>query len=171
MRSARFMSPNCARMLLISPSSCSAAVLQSGTLCVGVGLGAGVGGEAGAEASKLCGMDEVRGLVGVIIGRGAPDLDIREGLRPWTVGEVNMTFREEDAVAEAAMSVSESSTRICSPRAVKYSSWSMAGGGDWVLIQASGVVWCSLCVAEGCRADERMYMRSNTADTCTIRRN
>jgi hypothetical protein len=52
-------------MLLTWESSCSAAVLQSGARCVGVGLGAGVGGEAGADGSKLCGIVEERGLVGV----------------------------------------------------------------------------------------------------------
>lgn len=110
MRSARFMSPNCARMLLMSPSSCSAAVLQSGTRCVGVGLGAGVGGEAGADGSRLCGIVEESGLVGVIMGLGAPERDMRP-LRPWTLGEVYMADREDEAVAlaEAAMSVSESS--------------------------------------------------------------
>ena len=96
-------------MLLICESSCSAAVLQSGTRCVGVGLGAGVGGDAGAEGSRLCGIVEDRGLVGVIIGRGAPDRDILLGFRLWAVGELNMAAREDDAVADAAMSVSESS--------------------------------------------------------------
>lgn len=78
---------------------------------MGVGLGAGVGGEAGAEGSRLCGIVELRGLVGVIIGRGAPDRDILLGFRGWAVGELNMATREDDAVADAAMSVSESS--IC----------------------------------------------------------
>jgi hypothetical protein len=110
-RSALFMSPKRARMLLMCESSYSAAVLQSGTRCVGVGLGAGVGGDAGAEGRRLCGIVEVRGLVGVIMGRGAPERDILLGLRVWAVGEENMAAREEDAVAEAAMSVSESS--IC----------------------------------------------------------
>lgn len=68
-----------------------------------------MGGEAGAEGSRLCGMVELRGLVGVIIGRGAPDRDILLGLRGWAVGELNMATREDDAVADAAMSVSESS--------------------------------------------------------------
>jgi hypothetical protein len=108
-RSARFMSPKRARMLLICESSYSAAVLQSGTRCVGVGLGAGVGGEAGADGRRLCGIVEVRGLVGVIIGCGTPERDILRGLREWAVGEENMAAREEDAVADAAMSVSESS--------------------------------------------------------------
>lgn len=108
-RSALFMSPNCARMLLMSPSSCSAAVLQSGTRWVGVGLGAGVGGEAGAEGRRLCGIVELRGLLGVSMGRGAPDRDMRPGLRG--CGDVYMVEREDEAVAvaEAAMSVSESS--------------------------------------------------------------
>jgi hypothetical protein len=35
--------------------------------CPGVGLGAGVGGEAGAEGSMLCGIFVVKGLVGVCI--------------------------------------------------------------------------------------------------------
>ena len=94
----------------MSPSSCSAAVLQSGTRCVGVGLGAGVGGEAGAEARRVCGIDDDDGLVGVIMGRGAPERDMR-ALRPWSVGEFCIKGRDDEAVAlaEAAMSVSESS--------------------------------------------------------------
>jgi hypothetical protein len=99
-------------MLLMWESSYSAAVLQSGTRWVGVGLGAGVGGDAGADWRRLCGIVELRGLVGVIMGRGTPERDIlRGGLRAWAwaVGEENMAAREEDAVAEAAMSVSESS--------------------------------------------------------------
>jgi hypothetical protein len=90
-------------------SSYSAAVLQSGTRCVGVGLGAGVGGDAGADGRRLCGMAEVRGLVGVMMGCGTPERDILRGLREWAVGDENMAAREDDAVAEAAMSVSESS--------------------------------------------------------------
>jgi hypothetical protein len=56
------------------------------------------------------------GLVGVIMGRGAPERDILLGLRawPWVVGEANMAAREDEAVAEAAMSVSESSMG-CTP--------------------------------------------------------
>lgn len=108
-RSALFMSPNRARMFLMCESSYSAAVLQSGTRCVGVGLGAGVGGDAGADGRRLCGIVEVRGLVGVIMGCGTPERDILRGLRLWAAGEENMAAREEDAVAEAAMSVSESS--------------------------------------------------------------
>lgn len=84
-------------------------MLQSGTRCVGVGLGAGVGGDAGAEGSRLCGIVELRGLVGVIMGRGAPERDILLGFRGWAAGEENMAAREEEAVAEAAISVSESS--------------------------------------------------------------
>jgi hypothetical protein len=108
-RSALFISPKRARVFLICESSYSAAVLQSGTRCVGVGLGAGVGGEAGADGRRLCGIVELRGLVGVVMGRGTPERDILRGLREWAVGEENMAAREEDAVAEAAMSVSESS--------------------------------------------------------------
>lgn len=108
------MSLKLARMFLICESSCSAAVLQSGTRCVGVGLGAGVGGEAGAEGSRLCGSVEDSGLVGVMMGRGAPERDILLGLRAWAAGELNMA-RDDDAVAEAAMSVSESS--VCAPAA------------------------------------------------------
>jgi len=52
-RSALFISLNCTRVFLICESSCSAAVLQSGARWVGVGLGAGVGGEAGAEGRRL----------------------------------------------------------------------------------------------------------------------
>jgi len=96
-------------VFLMCESSYSAAVLQSGTRCVGVGLGAGVGGEAGAEGRRLCGMVEERGLVGVIMGLGAPERDIRLGFRAWAAGEANMAAREDEAVAEAAISVSESS--------------------------------------------------------------
>jgi len=108
-RSALFMSLKRARTLLMCASSYSAAVLQSGTRCVGVGLGAGVGGDAGADGRRLWGIVDVRGLVGVIMGRGAPERDILLGLRVWAVGEENMAAREDEAVAEAAMSVSESS--------------------------------------------------------------
>jgi hypothetical protein len=158
MRSALFMSPNCARMLLMSPSSCSAAVLQSGTRCVGVGLGAGVGGEAGADGSRLCGMVEFRGLVGVIMGRGTPDRDSLDCFRPWTFGEAYMAEREEEAVAEAAMSVSESSIRLWSARSAKYSSCSMTGGGDRMLVQAASepisYSLSLLCVAGSDRVSE-----------------
>ena len=77
------------------------AVLQSGTRCVGVGLGAGVGGDAGADGSKLCGSVELRGLVGVMMGRGAPERDILLGFRGCAADELNMTVREEEAAAEA----------------------------------------------------------------------
>lgn len=57
-------------------SSCSAAVLQSGARRLeGVGLGAGVGGDAGAEGSMVDKTGRLavllRGLEGVCIGRGA----------------------------------------------------------------------------------------------------
>lgn len=42
-------------------------MLQSGARCIGVGLGAGVGGLAGAEGSVLPGM--TLGLAGIVIGR------------------------------------------------------------------------------------------------------
>jgi hypothetical protein len=103
------MSPKRARMFLMCESSYSAAVLQSGTRCVGVGLGAGVGGDAGADGRRLCGIADVKGLVGVMMGPGTPERDILRGLREWAVGDENMAAREDDAVAEAAMSVSESS--------------------------------------------------------------
>jgi hypothetical protein len=74
-----------------------------------------VGGDAGAEGRRLCGMLEDSGLVGVFMGRGAPERDILLGLRAWAwVGEANMAAREDEAVAEAAMSVSESSMG-CTP--------------------------------------------------------
>lgn len=51
----------------ISPiSSLGSAWLQSGPLCIGVGLGAGVGGLAGADGKVLPGM--VLGLLGIGIG-------------------------------------------------------------------------------------------------------
>lgn len=93
---------------MICESSCSDAVLQSGARCVGVGLGAGVGGEAGAEGSRLCGIVEDRGLVGVIMGRGTPERDSLLGLRVCATGDESMAALDDDAEAEAAMSVSES---------------------------------------------------------------
>jgi len=47
-------------------SSSSRAVLQSGALCIGPGLGAGVGGLAGAEGNVLPGM--TLGLDGMGMG-------------------------------------------------------------------------------------------------------
>lgn len=69
--SASFMSLNHARTFLKVASSCSDAVLQSGARWFGVGLGAGVGGEAGAAGSRLGGILESMGLVGVCMGAGA----------------------------------------------------------------------------------------------------
>lgn len=52
-------------------SSCSLAVLQFGALWPGVGEGAGVGGDAGAEGNRLPGM--TLGLAGMGMGiEGAP---------------------------------------------------------------------------------------------------
>ena len=69
-----------------------------------------MGGEAGAEGSRLCGIVEDSGLVGVIMGRGTPERDRRLGLRVWATGDdESMAARDEEAEAEAAMSVSESS--------------------------------------------------------------
>jgi hypothetical protein len=51
--SASFISAKRHRTSRTFASSSSPAVLQSGARCIGVGLGAGVGGEAGAEGSKL----------------------------------------------------------------------------------------------------------------------
>lgn len=50
-------------------SSLSSASLQSGSLWFGDGLGAGVGGDAGAEGRLLCGSVEAKGLLGVRIDR------------------------------------------------------------------------------------------------------
>jgi hypothetical protein len=60
-------------------SSSSPAVLQSGIRCPGVGLGAGVGGDAGADGSMLCGMLVVRGLLGVCILCGCGLRFVMEG--------------------------------------------------------------------------------------------
>jgi hypothetical protein len=68
--SASVISTNKARISRTFASSCSAAVLQSGALCMGVGLGAGVGGEAGADGRRLCGMVEGGGLDGNLIALG-----------------------------------------------------------------------------------------------------
>lgn len=59
-------------MSLADTSSPSSAVLQSGAgnRWCGEGLGAGVGGEAGAEGRLLYGIVEAMGLFGVRIGRG-----------------------------------------------------------------------------------------------------
>lgn len=119
-RSARFISPKCPRMALMCESSCSDAVLQSGARCVGVGLGAGVGGEAGAEGSRLCGIVAESGLVGVMMGRGTPERDRRLGLRVWATGDdESMAARDDEAEADAAMSLSESSCTaallLCGP--------------------------------------------------------
>lgn len=55
------------RSLSTTPtSSCGVAVLQSGARWPGVGEGAGVGGEAGAEGSKLPGI--TLGFTGMDIG-------------------------------------------------------------------------------------------------------
>lgn len=76
------MSPNSERISLMCESSCSAAVLQSSARWVGVGEGAGVGGDAGAEG-KAWDMVEGKGLglVGVMMGRGGWDRDMRDCLR------------------------------------------------------------------------------------------
>jgi len=96
-------------MFLICESSCSAAVLQSGTRCVGVGLGAGVGGDAGAEGRSECGTLVDSGLVGVMMGRGADERDIRLCLRVWEEDDEKRTDRSwVDGEAKAPMSVSES---------------------------------------------------------------
>lgn len=72
-----------ARMSLFDISSVSSAVLQSGNLASGDGLGAGVGGDAGADGRLLWGMVEVSGLQGVRIDRGLerPSMLLRCGLR------------------------------------------------------------------------------------------
>lgn len=109
-RSALFISLNCTLVFLICESSCSAAVLQSGARCVGVGLGAGVGGEAGAEGRRLLGIVEPKGLVGVIMGRGAAERDFLLGFRVCAVGDENMleVGRIVDEGPGTAISVSES---------------------------------------------------------------
>jgi hypothetical protein len=116
-RSALVMSPNCIRVFLICESSCSAAVLQSGARWVGVGLGAGVGGEAGADGRSVWCSDEpiAPGLEGVRIGRGAAERESLLCLRACE-GEANMEERieDEEADVDAAMSVSES---VCRPGA------------------------------------------------------
>jgi hypothetical protein len=76
--SASFISAKIRRRCRACHSSCSAAVLQSGAfLLVGLGLGAGVGGLAGAEGRTCFAAawwpppsDTAIGLVGVCIARG-----------------------------------------------------------------------------------------------------
>jgi hypothetical protein len=53
---------------------------------------------------------EERGLVGVIMGRGCEERDMRLCFRGWALDEENLLDRtvEDEAAAEAAMSVSES---------------------------------------------------------------
>ena len=58
------------RSILVPSSSCSLALLQSGSLWCGLGEGAGLVGEAGAEGRELFGIVEVMGLVGVLIFLG-----------------------------------------------------------------------------------------------------
>ncbi len=60
---------NTARMSRLDTSSCSSAVLQSGSLERGEGLGAGVGGDAGADGRLLWGIVEAIGLLDMRIER------------------------------------------------------------------------------------------------------
>lgn len=108
--SASFMSLNKARISLTCESSCSAAVLQSGALCVGVGLGAGVGGDAGADGRRLCGMLEEGSGLGVWIGRGA-ERDIMPRFRVREVGEENMVGVPVSVEGETTMAPSISRWR------------------------------------------------------------
>jgi hypothetical protein len=66
-------------------------------------------------------MDELPGLEGVSMGRGAWERDSLLCFRVWAVGDENMAVRicEEDA-ADAAMSVSES---ICGLELARPSGW------------------------------------------------
>lgn len=83
--SPSFMLAKRIRISLTLASSSSPAVLQSGILWPGVGLGAGVGGEAGAEGSILCGIFAASGLPGEFSDLGAPmrplesDIDVAKG--------------------------------------------------------------------------------------------
>ena len=99
---ASFMPAKRALTSRICSSSWSAAVLQSGTRCCGVGLGAGVGGDAGADGRRLCGIEDDIGLLGVCIGRGRGKLR-----RLRLVGEGKMV---DDPAIDAAKEVSESTS-------------------------------------------------------------
>jgi hypothetical protein len=73
-----------------------------------LGCGAPVGNSLRRRGTRSA-VAEDRGLVGVIMGRGADERDILLGLRLWAVVGENMLVRiDEEAAAEAAMSVSES---------------------------------------------------------------
>lgn len=69
-------------------SSLGSAVLQSGCRCIGVGLGAGVGGLAGAEGRVFPGM--TLGFAGIGMGMVGPlfmELDWLRGRdREWVMG-------------------------------------------------------------------------------------
>lgn len=85
-------------------------MLQSGALCVGVGLGAGVGGDAGADGRRLCGMLEEGSGLGVWIGRGA-ERDIMPRFRVREVGEENMVGVPVSVEGETTMAPSISRWR------------------------------------------------------------
>jgi len=70
-------------MSLFDISSVSSAVLQSGNLASGDGLGAGVGGDAGADGRLFRGIVELIGLQGVRMERGLerPSMLLLWGLR------------------------------------------------------------------------------------------
>lgn len=84
-------------------------MLQSGARCIGVGLGAGVGGDAGAEGRRLCGRVEETGDVGVCIGRGC-ERDMTPRFREREVGEV----LKRDGAAEDRFGDSEMSCSVLS---------------------------------------------------------
>lgn len=65
----------------------------------------------------MCGIVDDSGLVGVMMGRGTPERDSLLGLRVCATGEESMAARDDDAEAEAAMSVSESiwAPALCCP--------------------------------------------------------
>ena len=71
------------------------------------------------------------------MGRGAPDRDMRPGLRG--CGDVYMVEREEEAVAvaEAAMSVSESS--VCGPGASRSSWWLCDRTQGFTIVKSSSL--------------------------------
>lgn len=141
--SASFMSLNHARTFLNVASSCSDAVLQSGARWFGVGLGAGVGGEAGAAGSRLGGILESIGLVGVCMGAGARVrnarflvLEVADGGRGCATGRL-----EEEATTSSTevISSSESVSRTSFGRLYRLYSSSMLG----VCRRTQGVEeWC-----------------------------
>jgi hypothetical protein len=131
--SASFMSANIDLTSLTFASSSSRAVLQSGALDIGVGLGAGVGGEAGADGRRLCGKVEDIGLLGVCIARGC-GLDMvafrleREVVEGKTVGGGGSCDRSSSVSSAAPMLISSRSSNVSMVFSARSEAWERRGG-------------------------------------------